>query len=156
MNRLADRDFLTALVLLVIGAVYLSRSGTDSKDWGFPLLASYVVLAASAAFFVRVIVSAVLKRPPDVVSGFRENRQVVIDLLVFSAIVLVYVLLMRKIGFWLDSFLMLTAASLYLTVERTPRNLVLALAVPLAACVLAYVIFLEVFYVPLPQGSWWE
>jgi hypothetical protein len=156
MNRLADRNLLTALVLLVIGGVFFLKSGSDSKDWGFPLLASYVVLAASAAFFVQVAVTAILKRAPDAIEGLRENREVVIDLAVFCAIILVYVLLLRKVGFWLDSFVMLVATSIYLTVDRTRRNVLLAVVVPLASCIVAYVVFLEIFYVPLPEGSWWE
>jgi hypothetical protein len=154
MQRLMDRDFLTALVLLVIGAVFYTRSGTDTKDWGFPLLATYVVLAIGVAFLVRVVLAAAMKRAPDVVDGFRENRVVVVDLLVFCAIVLVYTIVLKGLGFWLSSFLMLTASSYYLTTERTRRNVVLAVVVPVAVCIIAYVIFLQVFYVPLPEAGW--
>jgi hypothetical protein len=30
----------------------------------------------------------------------------------------------------------------------------LAIVVPLATCVVAYVVFLHVFYVPLPEATW--
>jgi hypothetical protein len=50
---------------------------------------------------------------------------------------------------------MLLLTSLYLTLEKTRKNLSLAVVVPLAACVVAYVVFLHVFYVPLPKATWW-
>jgi hypothetical protein len=155
MQRLMDRDLLTALVLFGIGAVSLSRTGADVKDWIFPLLATYLILGIAVALLARVVLAAVLKRAPDIVDGFRENRLVVIDLLVFCAIVLAYVLVLNGLGFWLSSFLMLTLASIYLTQDKTRRNLVMAIIVPLAACILAYVIFLRVFYVPMPEATWW-
>ena len=155
MQRLMDRDFLTALVLFGIGAVFWSGIGADVKDWGFPLLATYLILGIAVALLARVVLAAVLKRAPDIIDGFRENRIVIIDLLVFCAIVLAYVLVMNGLGFWLASFLMLTLASLYMTQEKTRRNLILAVVTPLGVCILAYFIFLRVFYVPLPEATWW-
>ncbi|NNE86158.1 MAG: tripartite tricarboxylate transporter TctB family protein [Alphaproteobacteria bacterium] len=155
MQRLMDRDLLTALVLFGIGAVAWSGSGDDVKDWIFPLLAAYLVLGIAVALLARVIFAAVMRQAPDIVDGFRENRIVIVDLLVFSAIVLVYILVMNGLGFWLASFLMLLLASTYLTMNKTRRNLILAAVVPLCACILAYFIFLRVFYVPLPEATWW-
>lgn len=155
MKRLADRDFLTAMVLFGIGAVFSSGSSADVKDWIFPLLAAYLILGIAVALLARVVLAAVLKHAPDIVDGFRENWVVVIDLLVFCAIVLTYVLVMNGLGFWLASFLMLSLASTYLTMDKTRRNLILAVVVPLGVCILAYFIFLRVFYVPLPEATWW-
>ena len=50
---------------------------------------------------------------------------------------------------------MLSLASTYLTLEKTRRNMGVAIIVPLAACVVAYLVFLHVFYVPLPKATWW-
>jgi len=50
---------------------------------------------------------------------------------------------------------MLTLTSVYLTLEKTRKNLILAVVVPLAACVVSYIVFLHVFYVPLPEARWW-
>ena len=95
------------------------------------------------------------ERAPDIIPSSPEDRVVLVDLLVFGAIVLGYVFVMYGLGFWLASFLMLSLTSLYLTLEKTRRNLILAVAVPLAACVVAYIVFLHVFYVPLPEARWW-
>jgi len=155
MQRLMDRDLWSALVLLVIGAVFYFKSGDDVKDWIFPLLATYLVLGVAVMLLARVAVAAIQKHAPDIVDGFRENRAVVIDLLVFCAIVLVYVVVMTSLGFWLSSIVMLVAVSIYSTMEKTRHNLILALVVPLAACLLAYLVFWHVFYAPLPEAAWW-
>jgi hypothetical protein len=149
-----DRDLLTALVLFGIGAVFWTGSGADVKDWIFPRLATYLILGVAVALLARVVFAAAMKQAPDIVDGFRENRIVVVDLLVFGAIVLVYIFVLYGLGFWLASFLMLSLASTYLTMDKTRRNLIIAVVVPLAACILAYFMFLRVFYVPLPEGAW--
>jgi hypothetical protein len=51
---------------------------------------------------------------------------------------------------------MLSLASIYLTLDKTRNNIILAVVVPFATCILAYLIFQHVFYVPLPQARWWE
>jgi hypothetical protein len=155
VERLKDRDLLSALVLFFIGAVSLSQAGTDPRNWIFPRLATYVILAIAVVLLARVIIGAVMERAPDMIPWSSEDRVVAIDLLVFAAIVLGYVFVMYGLGFWLASFLMLLLTSIYLTVEKTRRNLVLAVVVPLAACVVAYIVFLHVFYVPLPEARWW-
>ena len=155
MERLKDRDLLSALVLFLIGAISLSEAGTDPRNWIFPRLATYVILAAGATLLARVVIGAITERVPDAIPWSSEDGVVLVDLLVFGAIVLGYIFLMYGLGFWLASFLMLSLTSLYLTLEKTRQNLILAVAVPLAACALAYVIFLHVFYVPLPEARWW-
>lgn len=155
MQRLMDRDLLTALVLFGIGAVSWSGSGADVKDWIFPLLATYLVLGVAVVLLARFIFAAVMKQAPDIIEGFGENRIVVVDLLVFGAIVLAYIFVLNGLGFWVASFLMLVLASTYLTMNKTRRNLIVAVVMPLAVCILAYFIFLRVFYVPLPEGTWW-
>jgi hypothetical protein len=155
MQRLMERDLLTALVLFGVGAVFWSGSGADVKDWIFPLLATYLVLGVAVALLARVVFAAAMKQAPDIVDGFGENPIVVVDLLVFGAIVLAYIFVMNGLGFWLASFLMLLLASTYLTMNKTRRNLILAVVVPLGTCILAYFIFLRVFYVPLPEATWW-
>lgn len=156
MPRLMDRDLVSALVLFCIGAVFYFDSGSEVKDWIFPLLATYLILGVAVILLARVILGAVMQRAPDLIDGLRNNRPVVTDLVVFCAIILVYVLVMKGIGFWLSSFLMLMATSIYLTLEKTRHNLIIACAVPLVACVVTYLIFLHVFYVPLPEASWFS
>lgn len=156
MQKLNDRDLLTALVLFFIGAVSLSQAGSDVRNWIFPLLATYLILAIATVLTARVAVAAIREHAADAIHWGPEDRIVLIDLLVFGAIVLAYLSVMYGLGFWVASFLMLSLTSMYVTVDKTPRNLGLAVVVPFAACVMAYFVFLHVFYVPLPQASWWS
>jgi hypothetical protein len=155
MRRLFDRDLLTALVLFGIGAVFWVDPGADVKDWIFPRLVAYLVLGIAVALTARVVFSAIMKRLPDIMHVTLEDRIAFIDVLVFLVIVLAYMLVMYGIGFWLSSLLMLSLTSIYLTKERTRRNLMLAVVVPLLTCIVAYFIFLHVFYVPFPKATWW-
>jgi hypothetical protein len=95
-----------------------------------------------------------MKRVPDIIRVAPEDRAIFIDVIVFCAIVLAYMFVIRGLGFWLSSFLMLSLTSLYLTLDKTRHNVGLAIVVPLATCVVAYVVFEHVFYVPLPQATW--
>jgi hypothetical protein len=143
------------LVLFVIGGVALSAMGTDPRNWIFPQVLTYLILFMAALLVGRVVLGTVVKRAPDIMRATREGRNAFVDLLVFCAIVLVYILVLNGLGFWLASFLMLSLASIYLTPQKTPRNIGLAVVVPLIACVLAYLIFLHLFYVPVPEATWW-
>ncbi len=155
MQKLMDRDFLTALVLFFIGTVSLAKAGADLMNWVFPRLATYLILIIAAVLAARVVFAAIVKRAPDIISMSAEDRIVFVDVVVFLLIALGYLFVMYGLGFWLSSFLMLSLASIYLTLDKTRKNIGLAVVVPLGACVLAYVIFLHVFYVPLPKATWW-
>lgn len=155
MQRLVDRDLLSALVLFFIGGVSLWEAGTDVRNWIFPRLATYFILAAAVVLLARVVFATVTKHVPDIIRWAPEDWTVFIDVAGFCTIVLAYMFVMYGFGFWISSFLMLSLASIYLTLNKTRRNIGLAMVVPLVACVLAYVVFLHVFYVPLPRATWW-
>lgn len=155
MTRIIDRDIVAALVLFVVGGVALTQMGTGMQNWIFPQVLTYLILLIGAVLVLRVVFAAALKRAPDILRVTREQRGMVIDVVVFCAIVLAYVLVLDGLGFWLASFLMLSVASIYLTPNKTARNVTMAIAVPLITCIVAYVIFLHVFYVPVPEATWW-
>lgn len=156
MYRLMDRDLLASVLLFVIGAVALAQVGDDSpRDWVLPLLAIYTILAIAACLFLRFLFMSFVRNAPDLIQLLRSDKPIYADVAVFCVIVLCWVLLMFGLGFWLASFFMLSAASLYLTQEKTRKNLTVDVVVSLGACVVAYVVFLHVFYVPLPDASWW-
>ncbi|MFP6710488.1 MAG: tripartite tricarboxylate transporter TctB family protein [Rhodospirillales bacterium] len=155
MQRLLDRDLLTALVLFCIVAVFWADPSVDVKDWIFPVMAVYLLLGIAVALVARVVFQAFMKRLPDIINLAPEFRNSFIDVSVFFLIVLVYMFVMYGLGFWLSSLLMLSLTSIYLTLDKTRRNIRLALIVPLATCVIAYLVFTHVFYVPFPEASWW-
>ena len=155
MRRLMDRDLLTALVLFGVGAVFSADSGDDLKDWIFPLLATYLVLGVALALLSLVIFRAIMKRHPDIIHLTSEDRIAYFDAFVFFLIVLAYILVMSGLGFWLSSLLMVSLTSIYLTLDKTRKNIWLALVVPFVTCVVAYFVFTHVFYVPFPEAAWW-
>jgi len=155
MRRLLDRDLLTALVLFCVGAVFSADSAADEKDWIFPLLANYLILGIAVTLVARVVFATIMKHLPDIIHLAPEDRFAFIDVLVFFLIVLAYMFVMYGLGFWLSSLLMLLLTSIYLTLNKTRRNISLALVTPLVACVVAYFIFMHVFYVPFPKATWW-
>lgn len=155
MRRFLDRDLLTALVLFGVGAVFSADGGDEVKDWIFPVLATYIVLGIAVALVVLVVFRAITKGLPDIVHLTSEDRIAYFDVLVFFLIVLAYVFVMHGLGFWLSSFLMVLLTSVYLTLDKSRKNLGLALGVPLVACVGAYLVFTHLFYVPFPEATWW-
>jgi len=155
MQKLMDRDFLAALVLFIIGSIALANAGTDLMNWAFPLMAAYFIMFAAAVLVVKAVFAAVAERAPDIISISAEDRVVWLDVFTFIMIALGYLLAMYGLGFWLSSFLMLSLTSIYLTQDKTRRSMGLAIVVPLATCVVAYVLFLHVFYVPVPKATWW-
>ena len=156
MRVFLSRDFLTALVLFAIGAVFSADGGAEIKDWIFPLLATYLVFGIGVALLGLIAFRAVAGRLRDTISLTPEDRIAYVDVFVFFLVVLAYVFVMHGLGFWLSSFLMLLLTSVYLTLEKTRKNVGLAVVVPLAACVAAYFIFTHVFYVPFPEATWWR
>lgn len=156
MRRLADKDFLTALVLFGISAIFSVGSSSDPKDWAFPLLANYVLLTIAIILLARAIFSAFLKREPDTVEFSSDDRLSFADVLVFLVIVLAFMFVMFGLGFWPSSLFMLVLTSVYLTAERTRRNMVMAIIVPIGICIAAFIIFTHLFYVPFPGAGWFE
>lgn len=152
MQRIVDRDVVSALLLFLIGGIFQSQMGTGMEDWIFPQVLTYLIMSIGALLLLRV---ALAKRAPDLLRMSREERGMVVDVGVFCVIVVTYMMVVNGLGFWLSSFLMLSLTSLYLTPQKTRRNITLAILVPLVACVLAYIVFLHVFYVPVPTATWW-
>ena len=154
MQRLADRNLVTSVVLLAVGGIATYASGDDVKNWMFPLLAAYVMLSIGAMLIARFLYVEIIKSAPDLLRMSESDRVAAKDVTVFAAIILVYIVVMTGIGFWISSFLMLCLTSVYLTLDKSRRNIMLALVVPIGACIAAYIIFLQVFYVPFPKAAW--
>jgi uncharacterized membrane protein YfcA len=155
MQRIVDRDVVSALLLFLVGGIFQSQMGTGMEDWIFPQVLTYLIISIGALLLLRVVLAALARRAPDLLRISREERGMVIDVVVFCVIAVTYMLVVNGLGFWLSSFLMLSLTSLYLSPQKTRRNVTLAIVVPLVACILAYIVFLHVFYVPVPTATWW-
>ncbi len=156
MSKLLSTELLTALVLFGVGALFSVGSSSDPKDWAFPLLANYVVLGIAFVFLARFFYAAIVKQLPEAIRLTGEDRAAFLNVFVFLVIVLAYMFVMFGVGFWISSLIMLVLASVYLTVERTRRNMVMAIIVPIGICIVAFIVFTHVFYVPFPGAGWFE
>ena len=156
MKTLLDRDLLSALVLVGIGGLFWSRLGNDPVDWIMPRLAIYVVFFMAAGLLAKFLYGVATGHLPDIVHIAQEDRIAARDLVTYAVIVFVFLVALQGLGFWLASLLMLMAASISFTVEKTRRNIALALVVPLATCVAGYFVFEHVFYVPVPESAWFS
>lgn len=154
MKRLADRDLLTSLMLFGVSTMFSVGSSSDPKDWAFPLLANYVTLGIAIAFLAKFLVAAAVKHVPDLIEMTADNWASAVDVVVFLVVVLAYLFVMFGLGFWPASLIMLILTSLYLTRERTARNIRLAFIVPVCISIVAFLIFTQVFYVPFPESGW--
>lgn len=152
MRKVIGPDLAGAVALGVIGAVSISQMGAKTADWAFPRALTYTIIAIALVMIARVAFRAIRGRGLDTLTVAGKS-QMVTDVVVFSAAVLVYVLLIPVLGFWLDSFLMLVVTSIYLTTRRTVKSVVIAAVVAAGICALAYFIFLDVFYIPFPSAS---
>jgi len=150
-----NTDFLTAVVLFVIGAIFLSDGGEDIKDWAFPLLATYVVLVGAVFFAAKFLFATMRGRVADLIEFDADHKLAAKDVFIFLVVVLIYMSLMRTIGFWPTSVVMLLVLSIYLTLEKTRQNMTSAILAPIITCIIAYLIFTYVFYVPFPPGTIW-
>ena len=155
MQKLMDRDLLAGLVLFFIGSIALANAGSNLMDWVFPLLAAYFIMFAAVVLIGGAVFTAVTGRALDIIGVSAEDRVIWLDVFTFLVIAVCYLLVMSGLGFWLSSFLMLSLVSLYLTKDKTRHSVTLAIVTPLAACVVAYIVFMQVFYVPVPQATWW-
>jgi len=154
MKRLADRDLLTALMLFGVSALFSVGSSSDPKDWAFPLLANYVTLGIAIAFFAKFVVSVARNNMPDLIAMSADDRASIMDVVVFQLIVIAFLFVMFGVGFWPSALVMLILTSLYLTQERTTRNMRMAIIVPICISIVAFLIFTQVFYVPFPEAGW--
>ena len=130
MQRLLDRDLVTGVVLVCVYTLFIADNSAVPKDWIFPILANYVILIIGIILFARGAFALIFNRLPDILHITRDERLAYTDVLIFFLIVLGYMFIMYGLGFWLSSWLMLSITSIYLTLDKTPRNIRLAMGVP--------------------------
>lgn len=143
-------DMLAGLALLAIAAFFLLGAGEGTLDWVFPSTLSYGVGILGVVLVIRSLF------------GFSEYVPVVPAILrgkggavaVFVLIMVVYVILIRPVGFWPMSALMIFVTASYLAPERSRRSVAIAGGAAVAVSVLAYFVLEYVFYVPFPEPRW--
>jgi hypothetical protein len=130
--------------------VFVLNAGEGALDWVFPLSLSYTLAIIGVYLTIRGLLG--FGDTTDTLLPILRGRGV--DVFVFAVLTAIYVGLARAIGFWTMSAVMLFAGSIYLDPVRSKKRIALAAVVAFTVCIVAYVLLLRVFYVPLPRARW--
>jgi hypothetical protein len=131
----------------LVGIAFYGMAGRTGASWIFPRVLAWTLLGFSVLLLIRALVHSERVR-------MWQTRQVARDVLVFVLGVLVFLLAIPRLGFWIPSFITVTAAITLLGEDRSYRTLLKAAMGALIVVVIFYFVFFETFNVRLPQGSW--
>lgn len=149
VRRRQPGETIFGYLILVISLFILHQSYTIagfssvSSAGVFPMIASFIMAVSAAAIILH---NRKLAAPdPDVTFIRRVAPPTVV---LFTLMIVAYMLTLEPLGFLLSSFLFLFGSMLYL--ER--RNPLLMIAVSAISLGIIYVVFRTAFSVVLPQG----
>lgn len=148
-------DLLGGATMVAFGAFFLVNSGEDMRDWIWPRSLSLLLIVLGIALAVRGLARNGRRSTVRVVPGALRGREALhrgdSDVLLFAVAVVAFVALMNIVGFWLLTFLMVSAATNLLDPEPTRRKRIMGVLAALAVAVGGYVLFEIIFYVPFPN-----
>ena len=149
---LKDSDVVTTLLLFAIASIIYSGTGTDAKDWVFPLMACFSLFAISAFFLVKSISKIMTgKIVPDLEIDV-EQIPSIINVIFFSFFIFIFLLILFAFGFWIASLALLWVSIAYFDPDKNIKTIVKSFVVSLISCLIAYVVFTHIFYVPFPES----
>lgn len=149
-RRQVPVDLVGGLSLLVIVVIFLVRAGEANRDWIFPIVLSY----ALGVMAVYLVVRGLLGRGDRILAVPPLLRGEGTDVGVFTLLTVAYVVLLRPIGFWITTSLMIVAGASYLDTKLSRRSLAISVVVAVAISVGAFLLLTRVFYVPVPRARW--
>lgn len=144
-------DLVGGLSILGIALVFFLRAGEGNLDWLFPISLGAVLAFIGVVLLVRGAMGygdAVPLVPPI----FRGHG---VDVAAFIAATVIYVALLRPVGFWFMTPVMVFVASIYLANERNRRAVLTSVLVAASVAIIGWFVLTQVFYVPLPKTRWW-
>jgi len=149
---LKDSDVITTILLLGISFIFYSGSGADAKDWVFPLMAIFSLFGITLFFLIKSvlkIVSGTIVSDLDI-----ETDQIpsIINVIFFSLFIFIFLLLLFAFGFWVASLAFLWTSIAYFNPDKTPKTIIKSLLIATISCIVAYVVFTHIFYVPFPES----
>ncbi len=150
------RDRLGSVLMLVfIAVLWVQRDYTTPFGGIFPdrimiIMASFIVLTLILSFTPY----RVMKEKEDEKSEAVTEGKQWLDMVVVIAIMLLWVLFLRYVGFALSSVVGFASIAWYISGERNEwRMIVKAVALGLAVTYMIIFIFGHLLLVPLPQGE---
>lgn len=149
---LKDSDVITTILLLGISFIFYSGSGANAKDWVFPLMATFSLFGISIFFLIKSILKIV---SGTIVSDLEiETEQVpsIINVIFFSLFMFIFLFLLFAFGFWIASLALLWTSIAYFNPDKTLKTIIKSLLIAIISCLVAYVVFTHIFYVPFPES----
>lgn len=149
---LKDSDVITTILLLGISFIFYSGSGANAKDWVFPLMATFSLFGISIFFLIKSILKIV---SGTIVSDLEiETDQVpsIINVIFFSLFMFIFLFLLFAFGFWIASLALLWTSIAYFNPDKTLKTIIKSLLIAIISCLVAYVVFTHIFYVPFPES----
>lgn len=145
-----NADLVGGIVMAVFGTIGLAAAtGGTFNIWVFPRFNSVVVLLMSAG----LIVKGIARSSRD---EFLDRRAAVTMVLPFAAGFVAFFFLFTRLGFIATTILLYGAATYVLRRKRGFWTLVTSLALGAVLTMILYSVLKGVFYVPFPEGTWWE
>jgi hypothetical protein len=144
-----NADLAGGSLLLVIAAVGLIYArGATFNVWIFPRVAAVSVGIIGAGLLAKGLVAGERRAVLDA-------HTAVTTVLPFAAGIVAYALLFSRAGFVPTTIVLYAAATWVLRRQFTIRSAVISVVIGAAFTLILHGVFTRVFYVPLPEGSWW-
>ena len=143
-------DLAGGVLLMAIAAVALlfARDGTFNV-WIFPRVTAACLAIVGTGLMIKAFV-----RPER--RGVLERQIALTSVLPFAAGLTAYGILFTRAGFLPTTIVLYAAATWVLQRQFTLRSAVVSLIVGATFSLILYQVFTQVFFVPLPSGSWWS
>ena len=136
------------LVAIAAVALLFARDATFNV-WIFPRVTAACLAVVGTGLVIKAFVAPERRE-------VLERRIALTSVLPFAAGLIAYGVLFTRAGFLPTTIVLYAAATWVLRRQFTLRSAALSLIVGAAFSVILYQVFTQVFYVPLPSGSWWS
>jgi len=145
--------FAAAMLLFGLTALWLAWRIAGFSSWSSPGVMPLIAAAAMSGSGLVILRNTLHMKRPEISPGSTLSRQFLrrvtpLPIVLFTALIVVYMLALEPLGFVLSSFAFLVASMFALGSRRILFTVVVS-AVSLAAI---YVIFQTAFAVVLPEG----
>ncbi|MQA06802.1 MAG: hypothetical protein GEV07_30275 [Streptosporangiales bacterium] len=146
-------ELIAAAVLLTLGGLSLPLV-QGGLDWAMPRVLAYVAVALGVALALRVALSPDLRRPAGRAARPARQPGQRLDVIVFLAAAVCYVVAIPLIGMWLVTLPMLALVSFYLNERKNAATATQSAIVAVVTCLVGYAVFRHVLFVPVPANQW--
>lgn len=158
LKIIQDSDFATGLLLLIIAS--FSYGGVDEGiwdgygyiDWVFPIMSSFLLFSISAVYLSVGIIKILKGITNNDLKIEKSQIPSIINVTVYLFILFIYLILLYIFGFWIASILLLWSGIAYFRGEKNILSISKSLGIALLTCLIAYIVFTYVFWVPFPDS----